>query len=96
MIAILEKTEHNIDFHQIVDFLKASHIRIETMNEEIKILATVDAVDLGEGNSKYQTGYKDKEKELWVELKRLFEPEFEDQLWTHNQAFIHDPLEWKL
>nr|GEV90334.1 hypothetical protein [Tanacetum cinerariifolium] len=27
MIAILEKTEHNINFHQIVDFLKASHIR---------------------------------------------------------------------
>nr|GFC47206.1 hypothetical protein [Tanacetum cinerariifolium] len=39
---------------------------------------------------------KDKEKELWVELKRLFEPDFEDQLWTHNQAFMHDPLEWKL
>nr|GEU36699.1 hypothetical protein [Tanacetum cinerariifolium] len=39
---------------------------------------------------------KDNEKELWVELKRLFEPDFEDQLWTHNQAFMHDPLEWKL
>nr|GEW44361.1 hypothetical protein [Tanacetum cinerariifolium] len=39
---------------------------------------------------------KDKEKELWVELKRLFEPNFEDQLWTHNQAFMHDPLDWKL
>nr|GEV05319.1 hypothetical protein [Tanacetum cinerariifolium] len=36
---------------------------------------------------------KDKEKELWVELKRLFEPDFEDQLWTHNQALMHDPLE---
>nr|GEU58707.1 hypothetical protein [Tanacetum cinerariifolium] len=39
---------------------------------------------------------KDKEKELGVELKRLFEPDFEDQLWTHNQAFMHDPLDWKL
>nr|GEX97925.1 hypothetical protein [Tanacetum cinerariifolium] len=39
---------------------------------------------------------KDKEKELWVELKRLFEPDFKDKLWTHNQAFMHDPLEWKL
>nr|GEU51606.1 hypothetical protein [Tanacetum cinerariifolium] len=39
---------------------------------------------------------KDKEKELWVELKRLFEPDFEDQLWTHNQNFMHDPLEWRL
>nr|GEU81873.1 synaptobrevin, longin-like domain protein [Tanacetum cinerariifolium] len=25
-----------------------------------------------------------KEKELWVELKRLFEPDVEDQLWTHT------------
>nr|GEW73909.1 hypothetical protein [Tanacetum cinerariifolium] len=35
----------------------------------------------------------DKEKELWVELKRLFEPDVEDQLWTHTQALMHDPLE---
>nr|GEU61138.1 hypothetical protein [Tanacetum cinerariifolium] len=27
MVAILLKTEHNSDFHQIVDFLEASHIR---------------------------------------------------------------------
>nr|GEY83990.1 hypothetical protein [Tanacetum cinerariifolium] len=26
----------------------------------------------------------DKENELWVELKRLFEPEFEEQPWTHT------------
>nr|GEU75431.1 hypothetical protein [Tanacetum cinerariifolium] len=26
----------------------------------------------------------DKEKELWLELKRLFEPDVEDQLWTHT------------
>nr|GEX79386.1 hypothetical protein [Tanacetum cinerariifolium] len=39
---------------------------------------------------------KDKEMELWVELKRLFEPDFEDQLWTHTQNLMHDPLDWKL
>nr|GEU72654.1 reverse transcriptase domain-containing protein [Tanacetum cinerariifolium] len=39
---------------------------------------------------------RNKEKELWVELKRLFEPDFKDQLWTHHQAFMHDPLDWKL
>nr|GEV66552.1 hypothetical protein [Tanacetum cinerariifolium] len=27
MIAVLEKYEHNVDFHQIVDFIEASHIR---------------------------------------------------------------------
>nr|GEZ39540.1 poly [ADP-ribose] polymerase 1 [Tanacetum cinerariifolium] len=64
MVAILEKTEHNTDFHRIVDFLEASHIRyaltisptiyvshipqfwsttrIETTDQETKIIATVD------------------------------------------------------
>nr|GEV64723.1 hypothetical protein [Tanacetum cinerariifolium] len=64
MIAILEKYEHNADFHQIVDFVEASHLRydltinptvyvshirqfwstarVETSDEETKILATVD------------------------------------------------------
>nr|GFB61852.1 hypothetical protein [Tanacetum cinerariifolium] len=36
------KYEHNVDFHQIVDFVEASHIRIETTDEGTKILATVD------------------------------------------------------
>nr|GEU69257.1 hypothetical protein [Tanacetum cinerariifolium] len=38
----------------------------------------------------------DKEKELWVELKRLYEPDVEDQLWTHTQAMMYAPVEWKL
>nr|GFC69968.1 hypothetical protein [Tanacetum cinerariifolium] len=35
----------------------------------------------------------DKEKELWVELKRLFEPDVKDQLCTYTQALMHDPVE---
>nr|GEV83798.1 uncharacterized mitochondrial protein AtMg00810-like [Tanacetum cinerariifolium] len=38
----------------------------------------------------------DKKKELWVELKRLYEPDVEDQLWTQTQALMHDPVEWRL
>nr|GFC26577.1 hypothetical protein [Tanacetum cinerariifolium] len=38
----------------------------------------------------------DKEMELWVELKRLYEPDDEDQLWTHIQNLMHAPVEWKL
>nr|GEV78084.1 putative reverse transcriptase domain-containing protein [Tanacetum cinerariifolium] len=38
----------------------------------------------------------DKEKELWVELKRLHEPDVEDQLWIQTQALMHDPVEWRL
>nr|GEV13232.1 hypothetical protein [Tanacetum cinerariifolium] len=39
---------------------------------------------------------RDKEKELWVELKRLYEPDVKDHLWTHTQALMHDPVEWRL
>nr|GEV42540.1 hypothetical protein [Tanacetum cinerariifolium] len=38
----------------------------------------------------------DKEKELWVELKRLYEPDVEDLLWTHTQNLMHPLVEWKL
>ncbi|GJS12300.1 hypothetical protein Tco_0369096 [Tanacetum coccineum] len=37
----------------------------------------------------------DKAKELWVELKRLFEPDENDTLWK-IQRYMHDPLTWKL
>ncbi|GJX25033.1 putative ribonuclease H-like domain-containing protein [Tanacetum coccineum] len=36
----------------------------------------------------------DKEREIWVELKRLFEPDIDDELWK-LQKHIHD-LTWKL
>nr|GFB15303.1 hypothetical protein [Tanacetum cinerariifolium] len=38
----------------------------------------------------------DKEKELWVGLKRIFKPNFEEQLWTYTQALMHDLVEWRL
>nr|GFD24215.1 hypothetical protein [Tanacetum cinerariifolium] len=34
--------------------------------------------------------------ELWVELKRMYEPDPEDQLWTLTQNYTHAPVEWKL
>nr|GEW50027.1 hypothetical protein [Tanacetum cinerariifolium] len=33
----------------------------------------------------------DKEMELWVELSRLYEPDEDDQLWTHTQNLMHAP-----
>nr|GFA17957.1 hypothetical protein [Tanacetum cinerariifolium] len=38
----------------------------------------------------------EKEMELWVELKMLYEPDPKDQLWTQTQNFMHAPVEWKL
>ncbi|GJT41008.1 hypothetical protein Tco_0940873 [Tanacetum coccineum] len=37
----------------------------------------------------------DKEKELWVELKRLFEPDNDDILWK-LQKYMHGPLVWRI
>nr|GEX45503.1 hypothetical protein [Tanacetum cinerariifolium] len=42
---------------------------------------------------KIRQATSDKEKKLWVELKRLYEPDVEDQLWTQTQALIHDPVD---
>nr|GFB28051.1 hypothetical protein [Tanacetum cinerariifolium] len=44
MVAILVKGEFNTDFHPMVDFIAASPLRIETMDEGIHILATVDGI----------------------------------------------------
>nr|GEX17700.1 hypothetical protein [Tanacetum cinerariifolium] len=38
----------------------------------------------------------DKEMKLWVELKRLYKPDDEDQLWTQTQNLMHAPVKWKL
>ncbi|GJR73050.1 hypothetical protein Tco_0085415 [Tanacetum coccineum] len=38
---------------------------------------------------------KDMERSLWVELKRLFEPDKDDVLWK-LQRYMHDPLTWRL
>ncbi|GJU01023.1 hypothetical protein Tco_1111361 [Tanacetum coccineum] len=38
---------------------------------------------------------KDMERALWVELKRLYEPDKEDTLWK-LQRYMHDLLTWRL
>ncbi|GJR53962.1 hypothetical protein Tco_1404483 [Tanacetum coccineum] len=38
---------------------------------------------------------EDKERALWVELKRLFEPDKVDVLWK-LQRYMYDPLTWRL
>nr|GEZ34663.1 hypothetical protein [Tanacetum cinerariifolium] len=74
--------------HPIIDW----EIHIEGKREYWKIIR------LGGHTEAYHNKQpiRDKEKELWVELERMFEPDSEDQLWIYDQAFMHDPLDWKL
>nr|GEY46331.1 hypothetical protein [Tanacetum cinerariifolium] len=46
------------------------------------------AMDSSERVSQHQTSINDKEMELWVELKRMYEPDPEDQLWTLTQNYM--------
>nr|GEW26144.1 copia protein [Tanacetum cinerariifolium] len=43
-LRLIPLSEHNVDFHPIVDFIEASLLRIEITKEGTKILATVDGI----------------------------------------------------
>nr|GEY76566.1 hypothetical protein [Tanacetum cinerariifolium] len=73
------------------DFSTASEERFPLLREDLNQLWTLVKETLS-----IRQATSDREKEIWVKLKRLFEPDFEDQLWTHTQALMHDPVEWKL
>nr|GEW48944.1 hypothetical protein [Tanacetum cinerariifolium] len=76
---------HTAVYQFFVDMLK--HFDREDLNQLWTLVKETLSIRQATG---------DKEKELWVELKRLFKPAFEDQLWTHTQALMHDPVEWRL
>ncbi|GJT91761.1 hypothetical protein Tco_0916527 [Tanacetum coccineum] len=50
--------------------------------------------DLVKGRFSSNEPTDDKEKALWVELKRLFKPDTDDLLELHK--YMYDPLEWRL
>nr|GEW39666.1 hypothetical protein [Tanacetum cinerariifolium] len=68
-----------------VDLLK--HLDMEDLNQLWALVK--ESLNIRPASS-------DKKMELWVELKRLYEPDVEDQLWTHTQNMMHTPVEWKL
>nr|GEX78430.1 hypothetical protein [Tanacetum cinerariifolium] len=70
-----EKSEHNVDFHPIVDFVEASPLRIETTEEGTKILATVDGVlrTITESSLRRNLKLKDEEGISSLPDAKLFE-----------------------
>nr|GEX60846.1 hypothetical protein [Tanacetum cinerariifolium] len=91
------KTSEDVSEEDLKEMMQLVHV------EEVYVEALqVDRKDLNQlwmlvkETLSIKQASSDKEKELWVELKRLFKPDHEDQLWTHTQALMHDPLEWKL
>ncbi|GJV34339.1 hypothetical protein Tco_1394739 [Tanacetum coccineum] len=68
-----------------VEKIKTKRIAEETLlQESFKKLRTTEASRLAEPT-------EDKERALWVELKRMFEPDKDDVLWK-LQRYMYDPL----
>nr|GEY39650.1 putative ribonuclease H-like domain-containing protein [Tanacetum cinerariifolium] len=75
----------SISYQIFVDMLK--HLDREDLNQLWSLVKETLSI---------RPPTSDKEMELWVELKKLYEPDDEDQLWTHTQNLMHAPVEWKL
>nr|GFB89094.1 hypothetical protein [Tanacetum cinerariifolium] len=84
------EAKFNTFWKQIEDFIPMG-LKEETQREDLNQLWRLVKETLS-----IRLPTSDKEKELWVELKRLYEPDDEDQLWTHTQNLMHAPVEWKL
>nr|GEY48587.1 hypothetical protein [Tanacetum cinerariifolium] len=80
------------------DSAKKVKISEEVSEEDLKALMQLVPVEeaLVKETLNIRPATSDKEKELWVELKILYEPDVEDLLWTHTLNMMHAPVEWKL
>ncbi|GKC81700.1 hypothetical protein Tco_1137417 [Tanacetum coccineum] len=70
--------------------------RSDFTDEDLKImmeLVHIDEVYVEALQETHKSGLliDDKEKQLWVELQRLYELDIKDQLWA-LQRYMHDPL----
>nr|GEV83762.1 hypothetical protein [Tanacetum cinerariifolium] len=76
--------------------------KIKEMMQSVDLLKQIDKEDLNQlwalvkEYLSIRPATSDKEMELWVKLKRMYEPDPEDQLWTLTQNLMHSPIEWKL
>nr|GEW21421.1 ribonuclease H-like domain-containing protein [Tanacetum cinerariifolium] len=70
--------------HLIIDW----KVHIEAFGQRI----FKPIMGISKRNPQYQPATSDKEIKIWVKLKRLYEPDVEDQLWTHTQNLIDEFL----
>nr|GFA55768.1 hypothetical protein [Tanacetum cinerariifolium] len=82
------------DAHRMNEHI-ARDAEIARIHAEEELQMLIDGLDRNNETVAKPT-ISDKEMELWVVLKRLYEPDVEDQLWTHTQNLMNAPVEWKL
>nr|GEZ50934.1 leucine-rich repeat protein [Tanacetum cinerariifolium] len=91
--------------NEVPEEVKSSNEVLEEKIKELIRLFPIEEIDREDLNQLWalvketlsvRPATDEKEMELWVELKRLYEPDVEDHLWTHTQHIVHAPVEWRL
>nr|GEW57966.1 retrovirus-related Pol polyprotein from transposon TNT 1-94 [Tanacetum cinerariifolium] len=80
------------DLQQMMMIVLVEEVYVEALQIKYPI---IDCEDLVKERFSTTGPTDDKEKALWVELKRLLEPDNDDILWK-LQRYMHDPLVWRL
>ncbi|GJS36303.1 hypothetical protein Tco_0534685 [Tanacetum coccineum] len=79
--------------------IPVEEIRVEALNTKYPIIdweiLTEESRNLVKERFTSAVPTEDMERALWVELKRLYEPDKDDTLWK-LQRYMHDPLTWRL
>nr|GEW55567.1 retrovirus-related Pol polyprotein from transposon TNT 1-94 [Tanacetum cinerariifolium] len=89
------------DVQNMLEIVPMSEFKVEALQSFENMLKGVDREDLvalwNLVKEKFSSAVLrvDKEKALWVELKRSFEPDADDMLWK-LQRYMHYPITWKL
>ncbi|GJZ11215.1 hypothetical protein Tco_0545974 [Tanacetum coccineum] len=93
-----EKELSQEDLQQMMMVVPVEEVYVEALQDMLKIFDRDDLVmlwNLVKGIFSSTEPINDRERTLWVELKRLFEPNTNDELWK-LQRYMHDPLTWRL
>ncbi|GJZ41084.1 hypothetical protein Tco_0587970, partial [Tanacetum coccineum] len=93
-----EKELSQEDLQQMMMVVPMEEVYVEALQDMLKIFDRDDLVmlwSLVKERFSLTKPTNDKERALWVELKRLFEPNTDDTLWK-LQRYMHDPLKWRL
>nr|GEV70917.1 hypothetical protein [Tanacetum cinerariifolium] len=89
------------DVKNMLEIILVSKFKVEALQSFEDMLKGFDREDLDAlcrfVKEKFSTAVttEDKENALWVELKRLYEPNADD-VFLKFQRYMHDPLTWKL
>ncbi|GJU66215.1 hypothetical protein Tco_1252474, partial [Tanacetum coccineum] len=91
-----EKELSEEELQKLIMIVLVEEVYVETFDDMLKVFDGDDLDKLWslvKERSSSTDSTDDKERTLWVELKRLFEPNIDDILWK-LQRYMHDPLTW--